>query len=187
VVIRQIGAEVPKERRYVTVTGSRNTLYRVDTLRPDAPAMLVEGCLDALAIAQEAGDLTAVVAAGSTTGGRLERWIGQLALVSRLLVSFDSDTGGEQAAAWWLKALGTRAKRWRPYWDDPSAMLQDGADLRTWVREGLGTEPQWWRELATWSEERQALWAERAAIMEVDRGLARNEAEQHAFLAVKGA
>ena len=63
----------------------------------------------------------------------------------------------------------------------------DGADLGTWVRDGLGAEPLWWRELATWPGERQALWEERAAIMEVDGELARNEAEQYAFLAVKGA
>jgi hypothetical protein len=55
--------------KYITVSGGSNTLYRLDTLRPNAPAMIVEGVLDALAIAQEAGDLIAVVAAGSTTGG----------------------------------------------------------------------------------------------------------------------
>jgi hypothetical protein len=149
--------------------------------------MMVECCLDALAIAQEAGDLLAVVAAGSTTGGRLERWIGRLTLTSLVLVSFDADEGGEQAAAWWLKTLGRRAKRWRPYWNDPSAMLQDGADLRTWVREGLGTEPQWWRELACWPGERQELWAERAAILEIEAGLPRDDAEQQAFEAIASA
>jgi hypothetical protein len=60
-------------------------------------------------------------------------------------------------------------------------MLQDGADLRTWIREGLGAEPKWWRELAHWPEERQELWAERAAILEVDGGLVCDEAEQQAF------
>ena len=60
-------------------------------------------------------------------------------------------------------------------------MLQDGADLRTWVREGLGMHPKWWRELARWPEERQEWWAERAAIMEVEGGLSRDEAERQAF------
>jgi DNA primase len=164
---------VAKEQRYVAVSGGRNTLYRVDTLRPHTPAMIammMKGYLDALAITQQAGDLIAVVAAGTTTGGRLERWIGRLALASRVLVAFDADKAGEQAAAWWLMALSTRAKRWRPYWDDANAMLQDGVDLRTWVREGFGTEPQWWREVAAWPEERRKPWAERAAIMEMDGG-----------------
>jgi DNA primase len=187
VVIRRVGADVPNVAKYMTVSGGSNTLYRVDTLRPNAPAMIVEGVLDALAIAQQASDLIAVVAAGSTTGGRLERWIGRLALASIVLVSFDADAAGEAAATWWLKALRPRAKRWRPYWDDPNAMLQDSADLRTWVREGLDREPKWWREVARWPEERREVWAERAAIMEIDGGLPRDEAERDAFTAVKGA
>ena len=92
IVIRRVGADVPKHEKYITVSGGSNTLYRVDTL--------VEGCIYALAIVQEAGDLIAVVAAGSTTGGRLERWIGRLDLSSCVLVAFDADKAGEGAAAW---------------------------------------------------------------------------------------
>jgi DNA primase len=143
--------------------------------------MLVEGCLDALALVQEAGDLVAVVAAGSTTGGRLKRWITRLALASLVLVAFDADAGGDTAASWWLQALGAKGKLWRPYWDDPNAMLQAGADLRAWVREGLALQPPWWREVARWPEARREWWQERAAIMEVDGGLMRDDAEQRAF------
>jgi hypothetical protein len=75
---------------------------------------MVECCLDALAVVQEAGDLVAVVAAGSTTGGRLERWIGRLSLASLVLIGFNADEGGDTAAAWWLRALRERGKRWRP-------------------------------------------------------------------------
>jgi hypothetical protein len=42
-------------------------------------------------------------------------------------------------------------------------------------------DPKWWRDLARWPEERQELWAERAAIMEVEGGLLRDEAERQAF------
>jgi DNA primase len=186
VVIRRVGDQVPKRNKYVSVSGGGNTLYRVETLQPNSPAMIVEGVLDALAIAQEAADLVAVVAAGSTAGGRLERWVGRLALASVVLVAFDADPAGAQAAAWWQKALGARARCWRPYWDDPSAMLQGGADVRTWVREGLTQEPRWWRELAGWPEQRRDLWAERAAIMEIDGALLRNDAERAAFARVQG-
>jgi DNA primase len=186
IVIRQVGLDVPKHRKYVTVSGGSNTLYRADTLHPNTPAMLVEGVLDALAIAQEASDLITGVAAGSTTGGRLERWIGRLALASIVLVAFDADAAGEQAAAWWLMVLGTKAKRWRPYWDDPSAMLQDGADLRTWIREGLGGASKWWREIACWPPELRELWEERAAILEVEGGFSRNEAERLASVLADG-
>jgi hypothetical protein len=67
-------------------------------------------------------------------------------------------------------------------------MLKEGADLRTWVREGLDLQPQWWRDVARWPAERQELWTERASIMAVDGGLSRHEAEQQAFalLATQG-
>jgi hypothetical protein len=60
-------------------------------------------------------------------------------------------------------------------------MLQAGMDLRTWVREGLGVESRWWREVARWPEERRDRWAERAAMMEVDGALGRDAAERQAF------
>jgi DNA primase len=182
VTFRQDGKDIPKDQRYRQIGGGGNMLYQINALRPNAPTMLVEGELDALSIMQEASDLLAVVATGSTAGGRRERWIGRLALCSIVLVSFDADVAGEEAAAWWLKALGPRAKRWRPYWDDANAMLQGGVDLRTWVREGLGLSPQWWREVARWPEDRRERWEERAAIMEMDGGLVRDGAELAAYL-----
>jgi len=178
--IRRIGDTVGIEPRYVVVSGSGNTLFGVDTLQPNAPAMLVEGVLDALSVLQEAGDLLAVVATGSTTGGRLERWVGRLSLASTVLVAFEADDAGE-AAAWWLMALGARAKRWRPYWGDPNQLLQDSVDLRMWVREGLGSESRWWRDVARWSDDHRERWGERAAILEVDGGLSRGEAEHAAY------
>jgi hypothetical protein len=162
------------------VKGSANLLYRIDTVQANRPAMLVEAPLDALSIAQEAGDLLAVVAAG-TSWGRLERWIGRLSLASIVLLGFDADDAGETAAAWWQKTLGLWAKRWRPLWDDPNTLLRAGVDLRTWIREGLGLEPTWWRDVAAWPDTRRELWAERAAIMEIDGGLTRDAAEQEAY------
>jgi hypothetical protein len=184
VLFRREGDDIPKDERYKPITGGGNTLYQVDTLRPDAPAMIVEGVLDASAVWQEAGDLIAVVAAG-TTSGRRERWIGRLDLASTGLVALDADAAGDRASQWWLEALGPQARRWRPLWDDPAATLEDRADLRTWVREGLGMDPKWWRELARWPEDHRELWAERAAIMEVEGGLSRDELERHAFELVR--
>lgn len=178
VTFRRDGNNIPKEARYRPIAGGGKPLYQINALRPNLPAMVVEGELDALSVTQEAGDLLAVVATGSTAGGRLERWIGRLALCSTVLLSFDADAAGDEAAVWWLKALGPRAKRWRPYWEDANAMLQGGVDLRTWVREGLGQGPLWWREVAQWPEERRERWAERAAIMEVDGAVPREEAER---------
>ena len=119
--------------------------------------------------------------AGMATSGRREGWIGRLDLASHVLIGLDADAAGETASGWWLTALGPHAKRWRPFWDDPAAMRQGGADLRTWVREGLGMDPKWWWELARWLDDQQARWAERAAMIEVEGGLSRDESERHAF------
>jgi DNA primase len=114
VTVRRDGGGIPKHRRYISLPGGGNPLYRINMVQPNQPAMLVEGTLDALSIAQEAGDLIVAVSA-STTWGRLERWIGRLALALVVLLSFDADEAGDAAAAWWRKALGPRAKRWQPY------------------------------------------------------------------------
>jgi hypothetical protein len=65
-------------------------------------------------------------------------------------------------------------------------MLQAGVDLRTWVRERSGSGARWWREVARWPEERREQFAERAAVMEVDGGLVRDEAERQAFALLAG-
>jgi hypothetical protein len=68
------GGPVPKDERYRPIAGGGKPSYRINSLCPNAPAMLVEGDLDALSIMQQAGDLLPVVATGSTAGGRMERW-----------------------------------------------------------------------------------------------------------------
>ena len=51
--------------KYVGPAGFTNDLYNADALTSTRPAMLVEGELDALTVAQEAGDLVSPVAAGA--------------------------------------------------------------------------------------------------------------------------
>jgi hypothetical protein len=125
-----------------------NLIYTIDNVQANRPALLVEAPLDALSIAQEAEDFIAIVAA-STSWGRLERWIGRLSLASIVLLGFDADDGGDQAAAWSQKTLGPRAQRWRSYRNDPNSMLRADLQLRTWVREGLDLQPPWRRTMAT--------------------------------------
>lgn len=140
----QIRREVVRDSqdRYKTVTGSSNVLYGADSLQPNRPAVLVEGPFDALAVQQSAGDLCAVVASG-TSGARRIRWITQLALTSQVLIALDADPPGDHAARYWLEVLPT-ARRWRPYYSDPSQMLEDGQDVRGWVLAGLGLNPAPW-------------------------------------------
>ena len=128
------------DRRYKTVTGSANVLAGADSIQAGKPAILVEGPIDWLAVAQAAGDLLGVGRVG-TTGAHRVRWLAQLALCSEVLVSLDADAAGDAGAAYWLDAL-PNARRWRPYYADPAQMLQDGQDVRGWVLAGLGKAPR---------------------------------------------
>ena len=54
-----------------------------------------------------------------------------------VLVSFDADDAGEDAAGYWLDRL-PNARRWRTPWTkDASGFLQDGGDVWGWVVAGL--------------------------------------------------
>jgi hypothetical protein len=123
--------------KYIGPAGWHDALYRADTLVPGAPAVLVEGELDALTVAQHAGDLVAAVATGSTAGARRARWLAPLARCGRVLVAFDGDDPGEAAARYWLNVL-TGARRWRAYYGkDANGQAMAGGDLRGWVSAGL--------------------------------------------------
>ncbi len=124
------------QKPYIQLPGGSNGLYNAHNITGSTPVMLVEGVFDCLAVRQEVGDLVVPVATG-TTGARRVRWIAQLAAAPQALVSYDNDAAGERASRYWLDVLAPHAHRWRPYWDDPAAMLQAGDDLRGWVEHGL--------------------------------------------------
>jgi hypothetical protein len=135
--IRCLAPHLSPGNKYKTVPGSANALYNADAIQRGTPALLCEGVIDALAVQQVAGDLVAAVAAGTTTGARRVPWIARLATASLVLVAMDADAGGEEAAGYWLDVLRHNARRWRPLFDDPAAMLQVGLDVRGWVEVGL--------------------------------------------------
>ena len=115
--------------------GASNGLYGADGIRSDRPVVIVEGEFDALAIAQEAGDLVIAAATGSTHGARHSKWLRRLKGAPAALVAYDADDAGEDASSWWLGAL-PGARRLLPD-GDPAEMLQAGVDVRGWVREAL--------------------------------------------------
>jgi DNA primase len=126
--------------KYIGPAGSGPGLFGADRLASDWPAILTEGEFDALAIRQAAGDLAIPVATGSTAGARRARWLAALALCSVVLVAFDADQAGEEAARYWLGVL-PGARRWRPYYaKDADGMARAGGDLRAWVLAGLARE-----------------------------------------------
>jgi hypothetical protein len=66
VKIRRPAADRPRDK-YVAVRGGHPLLYGADTLRPGWPAVLCEGELDTLLVAQAAEDRTATVSLGSAS------------------------------------------------------------------------------------------------------------------------
>jgi DNA primase len=135
--IRRPDADLGEDdAKYIGPSGWCNGLYGIDRLRSDRPAVMVEGEIDALTVHQAAGDVVATVATGSAGGSRRARWIAQLALAPLVLVAFDADEAGEEAAKYWCRVL-PQARRWRPYWQDTNQMARDGADVRAWVEAGI--------------------------------------------------
>jgi hypothetical protein len=125
--------------RYRQLAGGSNGLYRADTIREARlPVVVTEGEIDALSIHQMCGDLVSVVATGTTEGSHTPRWISTLACQNQVLLAFDAEEKGEKAATWWTARL-PHARRLLPWWKDANQMLQDGADLRQWVTDALGT------------------------------------------------
>lgn len=121
--------------KYIGPAGRRNGLYGADGMRGDKPALLVEGELDALSVAQEAGDLVNAVATGSTTGSRHSRWERLLRAAPTVFVAFDSDDPGEEASTYWLDAL-PGSRRLLPE-TDAAWMLEAGRDIHAWVQAAL--------------------------------------------------
>ncbi len=128
--IRRLEADA--DPKYLAVRGSTPALFGVDGIRPDRPAVLVEGEFDALIIGQAVDSFTAI-ATGSTSWCRRARWLGLLARARRVAVAFDADQAGESAATWWVEALGAKARRWRPWWGDANDLAKAGANLSAWL------------------------------------------------------
>ena len=122
-----------------------------------------ESELDALLLAQEAGDLAAVVSLGTATAKPDTATHEALKAAAVILVSLDTDTAGAKASwAFWPDTYGKRAKRWPSIMGkDASDAKVNGLDVRAWVVAGLfGTEERF----------------ERFAIMTVDGGMSDAEA-----------
>jgi DNA primase len=152
--------------KYIGPAGAGSGLYRADAVQHGHPVVLVEGEFDALAVHQRAGDLVAAVATGSASGARVERWRIRLSTASRVLLAFDRDAAGEEAAQWWAARL-PNATRLRPEAKDPGDM---GDAVRGWVLQALHI----------WTADQRHSFEERAGILEHDAGLPRQEAERRA-------
>ncbi len=128
----------PDGKKYKEVLGSAECLYHLDSLSAGRPALLVESELDALSAQQEAGDLLACLATGSTSKALTPRTLAQLAQAAHILQCFDTDDAGERGAQEWIQALSSeRCTRWTPWAHDVNQMLQDRQPVRLWIETGL--------------------------------------------------
>jgi DNA primase len=127
------------EMPYGQVTGSKDALYNSDALERNKPVVLVEGEFDALSVHQEARDLIATIATGSTVKARIPLWIAKFSsLANCVLLSFDLDdnNSGGNARALWRKTL-SESIPWPPFSHDCNDMLKEGKSIRKWVELGL--------------------------------------------------
>lgn len=122
------------KHKYAQVVGGANALYRALPVQPGQTVMLVEGEFDQLASFSELFPDIRPVATGSSEGARLTEWVAEIALAKHVLLAFDADPAGDDAAIWWQNVLGDIAVRLRPHEGmDICQMVAAGVDLRDWV------------------------------------------------------
>jgi len=122
------------EPKYHAIRGSvRTYLFGADTIVRDETVFVVESELDAIVCWQAFGDLAGTVATGGarpTLGVRATRALEG----SRVLVSYDNDPAGQQAAAALGFPIATPPLEHKSLGDAHRA----GVDIRQWAREQMG-------------------------------------------------
>lgn len=129
--------------RYYVVPGSSMATFIVPPVLSSAGTaerciyVIVESELDAVLLAQEAGDLVGVAAMGSSAAKPDQATAEILARSPHILVALDFDPAGGKAWTWWKQAF-FEAVRWPPpRGKDPGEAYQAGVDVRRWVIAGL--------------------------------------------------
>jgi DNA primase len=131
-----------EQERYTSLWDSRPVLFGDHTLQGRRVAILCEGELDAILLWQHVGDIVGVVTFGSCRAEPPVGAIPALLPLSRVLVAYDVDNAGENAATTLLHTAPQRLFRLRPpvpigKGKDITDAWRAGADLRQWVVDGL--------------------------------------------------
>lgn len=126
--------------KYIKAKGSSNTIFRGWTIYYDRVVVMVESEIDALSIEEATqGRWVVPVATGSTTNGRLIKWVARLAAAKRVLVAYDNDDAGNKASEWWLEHL-PNASRLAPCENDINDMLcKSRSSVLAWLRTAFET------------------------------------------------
>jgi hypothetical protein len=148
VQVRQPDGRKPK---YAEAFRDRPGLFVGSPILPGRPAIVTEGELDALLVAQETAGRAGVVTLGSASGEVDPGVLGALLPASPWLIALDADDAGDRAAAKWAEC-SDRCVRVRPPgpgkdWTDVHAGGRNR--IGYYFGRHLGTSVPW-EELAGW-------------------------------------
>ncbi len=136
--------------KYMTIKGSKQNLFNVDSLHDKEFAFVCEGEFDTMLLYQELGDLAGAVTLGSATNDLADRWVKPLLSIRRFYLALDNDEAGHKANAKWQALTGKRARSVAvPAGMDVTDMHQSGIDLRIW---GACYLPVWDAAAGRWVE-----------------------------------
>ena len=126
-----------KDVKYYVLPGSGMEVFSAGS--STAVAVIVEAELDAMLIAQEAGNLAGVVALGSASMRPGSSVFYALQKCQRVLVSLDYDDAGLGKAGWqWWRDNFSSAVLWPvPAGKDPGEAWEKGIDISAWITAGL--------------------------------------------------
>lgn len=130
----------PKEPKYLPLTSPTRSIAPLILLTSAKAWAVVESELDAILLAQEAGNLVSVAALGSASYRPDTTLLPLLEQAPFILVSLDHDEAGYKAAVrWWEERFPyNQLKLWPvPEGKDVCEAWQLGWDLREWVEAGL--------------------------------------------------
>lgn len=100
--------------------------------------VIVEAELDAILIAQEAGDLCGVIALGSASTRPDRSAAEKLSKAAHIINALDADGAGAQETGKWWAEHYPDAVRWPvPEGKDPGDYYKAGGNIREWITEGL--------------------------------------------------
>jgi len=133
--VRQIDGEEP---RYLVIKGSGTASMAVPPVEGEARAwVVVESELDAILVAQEAGDIVGALSLGNNSAKPDESISGTISKATFILVALDADEAGAKSWRWW-KEHYPQAERWPvPEGKDPGDYKKAGGDIRAWILAGL--------------------------------------------------
>ena len=127
--------------RYYVVPGSGMAPMTIQANRSTANSkaawVIVESELDAILVAQDAGDIVGTAALGAVSIKPDDTLKKNLDVSAHIMVALDADKAAAKAWPWWGEHF-SQADRWPvPQGKDPGDYRKAGGDIRAWVLAGL--------------------------------------------------